>query len=672
MNRRYNAFLFCCLILLTLQGCFILKPVKTGETYFAEKQYRVAAKMLADEAAAAKEDTTKARKFFLAGESYRLSDAPTQAESYYKQAVDLDFGPMATYYYARTLKANGKYKEAIDQFKNFQRSSKSEDYDVGVDIKGAELALDWQNNPRPYRVEALPEVNSPAFDYAPVLTDDGSLLFTSDRSDAEGIGVYGWTGEKFSDFFVAPRNPNGTFQTAHNFTGAVNTQFNEGAGCFNKTFNEFYFTRCGSASNATDYCKLYVSYKDVDGKWSEPQLLPFFVDDSVNVQQPALSPDGKELYFSADSRETGYGGKDLYVSTRTADGWNTPVNLGASINTPRDEVFPAFGPDGLLYFSSDGYPSMGRLDIFSAKRANGKWTNVTNLQSPINSSADDFGIAFDKLNEGDRDTIRSRGFFTSSRAGGEGEDDIYEFVQTKIKACAIDVLVQEKSLSDTTNPNSVVKGFKPLANADLSISEIDANGKAVPSAALVYKTDAKGHFRFNAGCEKRYRVTASKENYFSKSDIGSTVGISSPERDTSVANVKITLDKIYRNVQITLSNIYYDLNKSNIRPDAAVVLDTLVSILQENPTLNVEIGSHTDSRADDNYNLKLSQKRAQSVVDYLVKNGIDKARLTAHGYGETMLVNNCGNGVPCTEEQHQQNRRTTFKVLGENVHVESH
>jgi peptidoglycan-associated lipoprotein len=210
-----------------------------------------------------------------------------------------------------------------------------------------------------------------------------------------------------------------------------------------------------------------------------------------------------------------------------------------------------------------------------------------------------------------------------------------------------------------------------LVNADLSISELDANGKPLPSAAIVYKTDAKGHFRFNAGCEKRYRISASKQEYFSKSEIGSTVGISSPDKDTSVAVVKITLDKIYREVQITLSNIYYDLAKWNIRPDAAKVLDTMVVILQENPTLMVEIGSHTDSRSDDKYNLNLSQKRAQSVVDYFVKNGIDKARLTAKGYGETQLVNNCGNGVACTEEEHQRNRRTTFKVLGENVNVES-
>src|SRR5688500_18821001 len=195
MNRVFVAFRFIVLVLCvaTLQSCFILKPVKTGETYFQEKQYRLAAKLLAEEIDVAKEDTTKARKAFLAGESYRLSNAPVQAEPFYKRAVDLDYGPMAIYYYARTLKANGKYKEAIEQFKIFQNSSRAEDYEVGVDIKGAELAIEWQNKPRNYRVNNLMEINSAAFDYAPTIFENNGLLFTSDRSTAEGIGVYGWT-----------------------------------------------------------------------------------------------------------------------------------------------------------------------------------------------------------------------------------------------------------------------------------------------------------------------------------------------------------------------------------------------------------------------------------------------------------------------------------------------
>lgn len=661
---RYYVLL---LMLLALNGCVIFKPVKTGEVYFQEKQYRVAAEMLQQEMAGAREDTTRARKAFLIGESYRLSNAPQQAESFYKQAVDLEYGRQAILQYGRTLKANGKYKEAIDQLTTYQKNYPNEE-EVRPDIYGAQLAMEWMNNPKNIRVTNL-DINSTAFDYAPVIFENGSLLFTSDRSDAQGSETYGWTGEKYSDFFVAPRADNG-FGSVSAFTNTVNTQYNEGAGSFNKQFTEFYFTRCGSESKFTDYCRVYVSYRDGSGTWSDAQLLPFFTDDSVNVQQPFLSPNGKELYFASDSRD-GYGEKDIWVSTRTADGWSNPVNLGATVNTPGSEGFPVIGDDGLLYFSSNGHPSMGRFDIFSAKRSGNKWTNVTNLQYPINSSADDFGIVFEPVAENERDSIRAKGYFTSSRLGGKGEDDIYRFVQLKVRACVIDVLVQEKMLQDTTNPNSTVLGMGPLANAELRIVQVDSSGKALSSVWVIYKTDAKGHFRFNAECDKRYRITASKENYFSKSDIGSTIGISTPDKDTAVANVRINLDRIYREVQVNLSNIYYDLAKWNIRPDAAKVLDTLVELLEENPSLKVELGSHTDSRADDKYNLNLSQKRAQSAVDYLVSKGIDRKRLTAKGYGETQLVNNCTNGATCTEEEHQRNRRTTFKVLGENFNVES-
>ncbi|HZG01482.1 MAG TPA: OmpA family protein, partial [Chitinophagales bacterium] len=636
--------------------------------YFQEKQYRVAAELLQQEMASAREDTARARKAFLIGESYRLSNAPFQAESFYKQAVDLEYGRQAILQYGRTLKANGKYKEAIEQLTVYQKNYPDEE-DVRPDIYGAQLALEWLNNPKNIRVTNL-DINSTAFDYAPVLFENGSLLFTSDRSDAQGTETYGWTGEKYSDFFITPRNDNGSFGAVTAFATTINTNYNEGAGSFNKQFTEFYFTRCGSESKFTDFCRLYVSFRDASGTWSDAQLLPFFSEDSVNVQQPFISPSGKELYFVSDSRD-GYGEKDIWLSTRTADGWGNPVNLGATVNTPRSEGFPVIGEDGLLYFSSNGHPSMGRFDIFSAKRSGNKWTNVTNLQYPINSSADDFAILFEPVAENERDSIRSKGYFTSSRVGGKGEDDIYRFVQLKIRACAVDVLVQEKILSDTTNPNSSIVGNRPLANAFLAIAELDANGNPVPSAAVVYETNAQGKFRFNALCDKRYRFTASKDNYFSRSDIATTVGISTPDKDTAVANVRITLDRIFREVEINLPNIYYDLAKWNIRPDAALVLDTLVELLKENPSLKVELGSHTDARSDDKYNLNLSQKRAQSAVDYLVSKGIDRKRLTPRGYGETQLVNRCANGVECTEEEHQRNRRTTFKVLGDGINVES-
>lgn len=640
--------------------------MKTGETFFQEKQYRVAAKLLTEEMSKARHDSTRARKAFLIAESYRLSNAPQLAEGYYQLAIDLGYSAKdALYQQAKMLKSGGKYDQAIELFQMHKRRFPDSDFDVGIDITGAQLAKEWVKQDNNYKVSPVAELNSPAFDYAPTIYRENALVFTSDRSVAEGAATYGWTSKKFSDFFVAQKANDGKFGVVSNFSASINSNFNEGAGCFNRQFTEFYFTRCGSLAKEDDYCKIYLSTIDESGQWSNPQMLPFVISDSINVQQPSLSADDQTLYFVTDSKD-GYGGKDIWTSTKTFDGWSSPQNMGAQINTPRDEMFPFIAQDGTLYFASDGHPGMGRLDIFSASLQGGRWS-VKNLQHPINSGSDDFAIIFEELASHERDSLRSKGYFSSSRPGGAGEDDIYRFIKYKVRACVVSVQVQEKIYSDTLNPNSKVLGVRPLNDADVMILASDTKN----AIGVNGRTNESGNFRYNAPCDRTFRITAAKNNYFSKADVASTLNISSPDRDTSIVTVRITLDRIFRDVQIELSNIYYDLGKWNIRPDAALVLDSLVDLLKENPTLNLEIGSHTDSRADDQFNLNLSQKRAQSVVDYLVSKGINRKRLTARGYGETQLVNHCSNDVECSEEQHQQNRRTTFKVLGQNTNVES-
>lgn len=634
-------------------SCFLSKPVKTGETYYAEKQYAVAGPMLRSEADAEKDLAAKAKKIILAAECYRLSGNTQQAEALYKQAIDADYDPIAFYYYALMLKANGKYKDAIKQFEIYQKRNPF-DENTERELMACQQALDWMAKPLNYRVNNLMELNSPAFDYAPFLTQDGRLLFTSDRP-VKDMNEYGWTGKKFCSIYSATRDANGTFINISPLTAPVNDAYNNGTACMNKAGNELYFTRCGSEGKENDYCKIYVSFKDVNGNWSEPQLLNFF-EDTVNVQQPFISPDGRELFMSADSRD-GYGGKDLYVSTRTADGWSTPVNLGAIINTSGDEVFPTLNEEGILYFSSNGHAGMGGLDIFYSKKNGSKWSAPQNLKYPLNSSSDDFALIFEKLNDGEKDTIRSKGYLTSSRPGGAGADDIWRFIQPRLNICVLQILVSEKVLEKPNDPNSKVIGTKPLATVDLNVQ--------TTNETLKLKSDSNGVMKLIVPCNSSIKINASKNEYFAKTENTQVTRPAGFEADTSITQVKITLDKIYRNVQITLSNIYYDLAKWNIRPDAALVLDTLATLMKENPDLRIELGSHTDSRADDKYNLTLSQKRAQSAVDYLVSKGIDKSRLIAKGYGETMLVNHCSNGVPCTDEEHQQNRRTTFKVLEE-------
>lgn len=656
-----KSYLFFFSLLFLLQSCFVIKQVKDGETLYAEKKYTVAAEKLKQELNADEVVESKAKKSFLIAECYRYSNQTIEAEKWYKIAAGYNYDPIANYYYGVMLKTNGKYEEAIKAFNNYLNEVPFNE-EAKKQLKATQQALDWQQHPAPYIVTNLESINSPAFDYAPVLYTNNALVFTSDRTEATiGAGTFGWTGEKFSDIFIAESDGKGGYKIPVSFNPVINSKYNEGAACFNSNFSECYFTRCGSDNLTNDYCSVFYSVKNVTGEWGEPLPLTLF-DDTSNVSQPFLSIDGKELYVSSDA-PGGYGGKDLYVCNRTTEGWSDPINLGPVINTSGDETFPYLF-EGKLYFASNGQPGMGGLDIFVATKTGKQWGNIQNMKPPINSPADDFGILLQKIPADKSSSIKEMGMFTSSRPGGKGNDDIYQFVLPKIKAYVLKGVVLEKKFENPNDPNSKVTGTAPLAAADVSVTMED-------SVILNMKTDTKGNFRTPIQAEKYYKVFASKPDYFSKSEITNSIGFSLVDEDTVTATVKVILDKIYKEVQINISNIYYDYNKANIRPDAALVLDTLVTLLKENPDVKVELGSHTDSRGNDQYNMVLSQKRAEACVNYLVSKGIDKSRLTAKGYGETQLVNNCGNGVPCTEEEHQKNRRTTFKVLSDKLNIES-
>lgn len=666
--KKIKRFLFPLFTLLFLfSSCLITKQVKTGDTLFAEKQYTLAAELLQSEFNKESEPSLKAKKAFMIAECYRLNSETEAAEKWYKTAFTLNDDPRSQYLYGQMQKSNEQYAEASATFTEYLKESPFDDQ-ARSEVEACNLAQQWKTAASGTTITNVEALNSPAYDYAPVFFGKSGLVFTSDRSDAAGNNIYGWTGEKFSDLFLSLKDDKGSFGVPAPFSDVLNSAFNEGAACFSKDFSECYFTRCGSNQTANDYCKIYYCYK-TDDSWSEPQAVPIF-NDSTNVSQPFLSADGKELYVSADV-DGGYGGKDIYVLTKTAEGWGSPLNLGPNVNTTEEETFPYLADDGRLYFASNGQMGMGGLDIFVASRIKNQWGNVLNLRSPINSGADDLAIIFEKVNPKDQYKIKSQGFFVSNRPGGKGHDDIYHFTEEKVKVYLVAGDVVEKIFEKENNPNSRVTGYLPLAAIDVTINLLDEKGNVVPKSQQVIKADKNGAFRFKAEPEKSYRISASKPDYFSKSEVASTVGFTVIDKDTVTATVRIILDKIYKNVQVNLSNIYYDYNKANIREDAAKVLDTLIVLLNENPGVQVEFGSHTDSRGKDDYNLRLSQARAQSVVDYLVSKGIDPKRLTAKGYGETQPVNGCVNGVKCTEEQFQENRRTTFKVLSDSFMIES-
>ena len=649
-----------------LSSCFLAQQgQKTGDVAYTEKQYAVAAGLYEKELSASEPtDPDRARKTYLIAECYRLSSQTQLAEQWYAKAADMTYNVSdAIWWYAEMLKADEKYTDAIQQFNVYSKEQPDKVDDANREIAACKDAIAWAKANTSYTIKNLDKVNSPEYDYAPAVYKDNSMVFTSDRSNSKGL--YGWTGKDYSDLYISKPDGKGGYGDAALFSKALSSPFNDGAACFNKDYTECYFTRCGNADKTNDYCHIFKSVWKADSSdWSKPVMIPFFAD-TFNVSQPCLSPDGKELYFSSDAAG-GFGGKDLYVSQRNSDGtWGEAENLGATINTAGEDVFPYVAPDGKLYFSSNGRGGMGGLDIYYTTKTKNGWSVPQNMKYPFNSGGDDFGLVFLPLNSGDKDSIKLKGLFTSNRGGGKGFDDIYMFYIKNVKYYALNGVTLQKQFSTVDDPNSQQTGTTTLAHCEVQLNVIDPQTQQ-PTMVAQTKSDTNGKFMFKIDPEKNYKVTATKPGYFSHSENFSSIGFS--KKDSMVGKVQLVLDKIYTNKMIVIHNIYYDYDKWNIRQDAKKSLDTVVQLLKENPNIKVEIGSHTDQRGSDAYNNDLSQKRAQSVVDYLISQGINEQRLTAHGYGKTQLVVDCN---PCTEEQYQLNRRTTFKVTSADFNLES-
>ena len=608
----------------------------------------------------------KARKAFMAGESYRLANKTREAEKWFEEAVRLNFDPIAKFNYGLMLQINEKYDMAIQRFTEYAREEPFNKQKALDQIKACRQAMKWQFTQSTMVIENMSHINTNASEYGPVLFKDQQLLFTSDRYDATGEDTYGWTGEKYTDIFMSRPDANGEYRSIDFFSSKINSGFNEGTPTFNEDYSLMYFTRCGSQGKEHDYCKIFESSMLVHGEWSNPVPVNFF-SDTVNAGNPFLSGDGQMLLMASDA-ENGYGGKDLYISYMQQGQWSGPQNLGSNINTSGDEMFPWLDEEGTLYFASNGHPGMGGLDIFSATREGKIWKNPINLKPPVNSGADDFAIVFDKIKPRDEnDPIRSSGFFSSSRDGGKGADDLYRFTLANKNIFLLDGIVLEKIFENPSNPNSKVIDFEPVENAFLSLKKYGRGFKVVDTVS----SDQYGRFQLDLEEESNYSLFTEKEGFFNKSLEVSTKDLRDLENVLITVTVRVLLERIFQEKEIILSNIYYDYDKTTLRDESKIVLDTLVTMLNENPDIYVEIGSHTDSRGSHNYNEILSQGRAESVVKYLIQKGIDYKRLGAKGYGETKLINHCADGVECSEEDHQENRRTTFKVVSAEMIINS-
>ncbi|MDX2001926.1 MAG: OmpA family protein [Chitinophagales bacterium] len=667
LKKIFNALVYTLVGVLLFVSCSTTSKIKTADQAFNMKSYSIAATMFKTEYGAEDEPKKKAEKAFKAAESYRFNNQPKEAEKWYEEAVRLGYDPVATLNYALVLKSNEKYQRAIEQFTNYAKLDPFNKQRALDEIKSCQLALKWQKEKDNIELVNLKAINSNANDYGPVFDQSRNIIFTSDRVESTGNDTYGWTGEKYMDLFLAKRETDGAYTSLVPFSTAINSGANDGVPSFTADNSEMYFTRCGSQGKEDDFCGLFYSSIQSLGGWSDPQPLKFFDIDTINVGQPFVFRDGSALLFASNA-PGGYGGKDLYIVRRTPEGWTKPVNLGTAINTAGDEMFPYLDEEGTLYFASSGLPGLGGLDIFAAAKKGDEWTEPQNLKLPINSGSDDFGLIMEKIKPANaNDPVRQIGYFTSNRPGGLGKDDIYQFTLSNENLYVMDGIVLEKIFADPKNPNSKVIDFKPIDSATVTLFKLENGMKDMGS---VY-TDKNGKFKYDLEKNSNYSVSGKKDGFLKRTVDATTKGKRDLKNTVITVKVRILLERIYEEKDITIPNIYYDYDSTALRKESEVVLDTIVNMMKDNPEIKVQIGSHTDSRGSDEYNAVLSQGRAESVVRYLISKGINPQRLTAKGYGESMLINKCANDVTCTEEEHQENRRTTFRILSEKFIIES-
>jgi peptidoglycan-associated lipoprotein len=596
-----------------------------------------------------KKDPNNGRANYFLAESYRLSNRIKESEPFYARAKGKGVNPDSVkLYYAKSLQANAKYAEArtvLDELESTTENDKIKDR-ARREIDGIDYLDKLSQKKSYYKIKNLEAINTPFTEYAPVYSNN-ELYFTSSRSNAR---IYEATGTPFTDIYKAETNgANVNVSTIAPLPSFINeSNINEGCITFTPDGKTMIFAKgnTGKRKGAIDV-DLYLSrYRN--GQWAEPTPININQPDAWE-STPALSPDGRTLYFSSN-RKGGYGGLDIYSAQMDGRGrFGRVKNMGPEINTAGEELFPYVSESGKMYFSSDGHPGYGMLDIFEVKRANGK-TVVQNLGEPVNSTADDFGIYLFKAD---------RGFFTSNREGGMGDDDIYTFINEDPELRVVNYYLQ--GITYMTRKDSTLE---ILPNTKVAL--LDQEGEVMQD----FVTGNDGKFLFRVYENEDYSLLGETDGFITKRQSYTTIGKSVPLESLKELVTNITLDTIMvldrkeRNKIFVLENIYFEYNESYIRADAAKELDKLVTLLNDNSDLKIEMGSHTDSVASDAYNIELSQRRAESTVNYLIKKGIDPARLVAKGYGESKpIARNTNPDGTDNPVGRQRNRRTEFKIL---------
>jgi outer membrane protein OmpA-like peptidoglycan-associated protein/tetratricopeptide (TPR) repeat protein len=573
------------------------------------------------------------------GNAYYFNGELDKASKWYGELFALNQEVDSEYYfrYAQALKAEGNYEKSNQYMELFAQKTndtraklfqENKDYLTDIDAVSGKYTMDKT------------DINSEFYDYGPTFFGK-QIVFTSSRSEGNQYSkIHEWTKQNFTDLFVASIDDEGKLGSVENFSKTVNTKYNESSPVFTKDGKTMYFTRNnyndGKKRKSDDKVIMEKIYKAelINGEWTNVKELPFS-NDNYKTAHPTLSQDEKTMYFASDMPGS-YGNSDLYkVSIDSNGNFGSPENLGPTINTEGRETFPFVDADNNLFFASDGHPGLGGLDIFEAKANKNSFEKPVNVGKPLNSPMDDFGYITNK---------DGLGFFSSNRDGGTGFDDIYTFTVCTHTLSGLITDIDTKEIL----PNAKVILFDDKMN---KISETTSSDK--------------GAYSFKVECNKKYYVRASKEEY------ETTEKSFGPVTKTGESKLNVELKRNIFPVEVgtdlakilDVSIIYFDLDKWNIRPDAAEDLEKIIAVMNQYPNMTIDIRSHTDSRQTHKYNELLSDRRSKSTLEFMVKNGIKRNRLTAKGYGETQLVNNCSDDVPCSEAEHQKNRRSEFIVL---------
>lgn len=593
---------------------------------------------------------------FRMAECNRMINSTAKAVSGYMNALRYDYPDSILYLrLGQMQQKNGRYADAI---KNYDAYLQYDPTSVLAfnGVEGSQKALEWKKNPTRYVVKRMDKFNSRRGEFSPMLLgpDYDQLYFASSRSKDKDQKISAITGQNNNNFYVIKKDEQGNWLQPEELEDEVNTEFDEGTPSFTPDGNTMYYTYCTQAPEGDRTAEIYMSSRS-SAKWGKGSKVEILKDSVTALAHPSVSPDGRWLYFVSDA-VGGQGGKDIFRARINGNDFGPMENLGPEINTPGDEVFPYVRDSVTLYFASNGHPGMGGLDIFRATLDSTEHWHVENMRSPINSNGDDFGITFEGVHE--------RGFFSSNRNDARGYDHLYSFelpiITVKIEGIVFDV------------------DEVPIEGATVRIVGRDGlNAKVL--------TMKNGEYEVELERDIRYVMMASARGFLNQNFELKT----GAEEKNETYIVDFYLSPITK--PVVIENIFYDFDKATLRPESKAALDEMIKMLNDNPNVTIELGAHTDRKGTDKYNEGLAQRRAQSVVDYLIEGGIAPDRLEAKGYGESVpkVINKKmarehdflyeGDTLSApfieklTPEQQeiadQINRRTEFKVLRTNYNL---